>query len=84
MDNITTVEKTKEIIGKYRGDKSSLIAVLQDIQNEFRYLPKEALKTVWTQMDIPLSRVYEAATFYNTFSLKARGRHLIEVCAGTA
>jgi NADH:ubiquinone oxidoreductase subunit E len=84
MDYNTTIDKTKEIIEKYGREKSSLISVLQDIQKEFRYLPKDSLKTVWRQMDIPLARVYEAATFYNTFSLKPRGRYLIEVCAGTA
>jgi NADH:ubiquinone oxidoreductase subunit E len=81
----TTIEaKTKEIIKKYNRDKSSLIAVLQDIQEQYDYLPKDALATVNCEMEIPASRIYEVATFYNSFSLNPRGRYLIEVCAGTA
>lgn len=78
------VVKTKQIVKKHRGDKSSLIAVLQDIQEEFNYLPKEALSAAGIALDIPASRIYEVATFYNTFSLKPRGEHIVKVCMGTA
>ena len=81
----TTIEaKTKEIIKKYNKDKSSLIAVLQDIQEQYNYLPQDALRTAGEEMEIPASRIYEVATFYNSFSLNPRGRYLVEVCAGTA
>ena len=76
--------KTKQIVKKYKGDKSALIAVLQDIQEAFNYLPKEALETAGKALDVPASRIYEVATFYNSFSLKPRGQYLVEVCAGTA
>jgi NADH-quinone oxidoreductase subunit E len=76
--------KTKQIVKKYKGDKSALIAVLQDIQEVFNYLPKEALITVGAAMGIPTSRVYEVATFYNAFSLNPRGEHIVKVCVGTA
>jgi len=76
--------KTKQIVKKYKGDKSALIAVLQDIQEAFNYLPKEALITVGAAMGIPTSRVYEVATFYNAFSLNPRGEHIVKVCVGTA
>jgi NADH:ubiquinone oxidoreductase subunit E len=85
MKKATTVEaKTKEIVKKHSRDKSGLIAILQDIQEEYNYLPKEALCVVSEQLDVPASRIYEIATFYNTFSLNKRGRYLVEVCAGTA
>ena len=85
MKKATTIEaKTKEIVKKHGRDKTSLIAVLQDIQEEYNYLPKEALSAVGEQLDIPASRIYEVATFYNTFSLNPRGQYLVEVCAGTA
>jgi NADH:ubiquinone oxidoreductase subunit E len=85
MKKATTIEaKTKEIVKKHGRDKTSLIAVLQDIQEEYNYLPKEALTAVGEQLDIPASRIYEVATFYNTFSLNPRGQYLVEVCAGTA
>ena len=85
MKKATTKDtKTKEIIKKHGRDKSALIAVLQDIQEEYNYLPKDALKLVGEELNIPASRIYEVATFYNTFSLNPRGRYLVEVCAGTA
>jgi len=74
----------KDIIKKYGGDKTAMIAILQDVQEENRYLPKEALSSISKQMDVPLTRIYEIATFYNAFSLKPRGKNLVEVCAGTA
>ena len=76
--------KTREIVKKHGGDKSTIIAVLQDIQEAFNYLPKQALKTAAKAMDIPLSRVYEVATFYTAFSLKPRGEHVVKICMGTA
>jgi NADH-quinone oxidoreductase E subunit len=85
MKTATTRDtKTKEIIKKHGRDKSALIAVLQDIQEEYNYLPQDSLQTVCKDMNIPASRIYEVATFYNTFSLTPRGRYLVEVCAGTA
>ena len=74
----------KNIIKKYDGDKTAMIAILQDVQEEFRYLPKDVLSSISKQMEVPLTRIYEIATFYNYFSLKPRGKNLIEVCAGTA
>ena len=76
--------KTKQIIKKHKGDKSALIAVLQDIQGAFNYLPKDALKVAGKSLGIPYSRVYEVATFYNAFSLKPRGEHIVKICMGTA
>jgi NADH-quinone oxidoreductase subunit E len=80
----TKKKSVKDIIKRYDGDKTAMIAILQDVQEEFRYLPKEALSSISKQMEVPLTRIYEIATFYNAFSLKPRGRNLIEVCAGTA
>ena len=76
--------KTKQIVKKHRSDKSALIAVLQDIQEAFNYLPKDALTAAGKALGIPISRVYEVATFYNAFSLKPRGEHIVKICMGTA
>src|SRR5574340_1783226 len=85
MKRDTTMEKTvKEIVDRHGAKKNSLIAILQDIQEEFKYLPKEALKFLKKVLDVPLARIYEVATFYNAFSLTPRGKYLVEVCAGTA
>jgi NADH:ubiquinone oxidoreductase subunit E len=67
-----------EIIEKYGYQKSSLIGILQDIQDEINYLPRKALLQVARSLDIPLTSIYEVATFYKAFSLKPRGRHTIK------
>ena len=85
MKKDKTVEKqVKEIVDRYGAEKSSLIAILQDMQGAFGYLPKDALIFLNEVVDVPLARIYEVATFYNAFSLTPRGKYLVEVCAGTA
>ena len=76
--------KLKEIIARYHGEKSSLIAILQDIQQAYNYLPLEILKMVSQEMQLPLMKVYEVATFYDAFSLNPRGKHIVKLCVGTA
>jgi NADH-quinone oxidoreductase subunit E len=78
------VDKIREIIARSPREKGLLIMILQDIQREFHYLPRESLIETSRVLDIPLSRVYSAATFYKAFSLKPRGEKVIRVCKGTA
>jgi NADH-quinone oxidoreductase subunit E len=73
-----------KIIEKYNGDKGQLVSILQDIQDEYRYLPRETLDEVCQSLDIPLSQVYSVVTFFRAFSLKPRGRRTVKVCLGTA
>jgi len=73
-----------QIIDKYHHDKGQLVSILQDIQAQYRYLPKDILVEVSQILSIPLTQVYSVATFFRAFSLKPRGRHLINVCLGTA
>jgi len=61
-----------------------VMEALQDIQEEFRYLPEEAMCRVSEALEVPLIEVFRLANFYKAFSLKPRGRHLITVCEGTA
>jgi NADH-quinone oxidoreductase subunit E len=77
-------EKVGQVLAKYRQDKSALIDILHDTQSEIGYLPKEALEAIHAGLDVPLSRVYSVATFFKAFSLTPRGRHVINVCLGTA
>lgn len=77
-------EQVRQVLGKYNGDKSALIDVLHDTQSVIGYLPEEALEEIHKGLDVPLSRVYSVATFFKAFSLVPRGRHLINVCMGTA
>ena len=82
MDHDLT--KVDEILNRYPSDESSLVMVLQDIQASFRFLPCEALERVADKLDIPRSRVFSVSTFYKAFSLKPRGKVVIQVCKGTA
>jgi NADH-quinone oxidoreductase subunit E len=77
-------EKVGQVLEKYQQDKSALIDILHDTQSEIGYLPKEALEEIGAVLGVPLSRVYSVATFFKAFSLTPRGRHLINVCMGTA
>jgi NADH:ubiquinone oxidoreductase subunit E len=70
--------------GRQEGEDQSLMAVLEDVQARYRYLPKDALILISERMGVPLSQAYSVATFYNAFSLKPKGRHIINVCLGTA
>jgi NADH-quinone oxidoreductase subunit E len=58
--------------------------MLQDIQAEHNYLPQEKLRALAERLDLPLSRIYGVATFYKTFSLEPKGKHIVHVCLGTA
>jgi len=77
-------EKVETIIGEYDARRDSLISILQDIQSEYHYLPEDALRTVASQLGLPLIQVYGVATFFKAFSLKPRGEHTVSVCLGTA
>ena len=84
MDTRMSNGQVRQILAKYQHDKSMLVSVLQDVQAEYKYLPGEALEEVCQGLNIPMSRIYSVATFFKAFSLTPRGRHLINVCMGTA
>ncbi len=79
-----TEKKVDSIVDSYHYDNGMLISILQDIQADYNYLPREALMRVSQALDVPLSQVYSVATFFKAFSLEPRGRHLVTVCLGTA
>jgi NADH-quinone oxidoreductase subunit E len=72
------------ILDKHQRDPASLLAILQDIQEQEHYLPKDTMKALAKGLQISLSRVYALATFFTSFSLKPRGKHICTVCMGTA
>jgi NADH:ubiquinone oxidoreductase subunit F (NADH-binding)/NADH:ubiquinone oxidoreductase subunit E len=78
----------KEVVDKIiekRGQlDDALIPILQDIQNEFNYLPEEAIEYLSSKTNISLSKIYGVSTFYNQFKHKPVGKHIIKVCVGTA
>jgi len=77
-------EKIEEIIGCHGTDKSKLITILQDVQAEYNWLPPDTLRHIAKRLQVPLIDVFGIATFYKSFSLEPRGKHLIRVCLGTA
>jgi len=77
-------DRLSEILKKYGKDKSQLVSILQDIQSEYNYLPRQALEKLSKKMDIPQSQIYSMATFFRAFSLNKRGKHIVNVCLGTA
>lgn len=77
-------EKVNAILEKHGYDPSNLIGILQEIQEEYRYLPEEILTYVATALRVSPAYVYGVATFYAQFSLKPKGKHIIRVCDGTA
>lgn len=78
------ISKVDSIIEQYGQGDRGLIPSMLDIQNEYHYLPPDALKRVAEKMNIPVIRVYQVASFYKVFSLEPRGKHIITVCLGTA
>ena len=77
-------KRVDEIIDKYEGEEGFLIQLLLDIQHEFNWIPKEAIERISARLQIPLSHIYRIASFYKVLSLKPIGRHVIQVCLGTA
>lgn len=78
------LQEVCKIIEKHGYQSSGLIGILQDIQERMNYLPRKALLQVSQSLDIPLTNIYEVATFYKAFSLEPKGKHSIQVCLGTA
>jgi NADH-quinone oxidoreductase subunit E len=76
--------KTDAILRKYDFQKNSLIQVLLDVQEKFRWLPRHILNWISGRLNIALREIYIVANFYEAFSLEPRGRHIVQVCTGTA
>ena len=80
-----TQENTQHIYAKYpKGQASCLIDMLQEVQEHFGYLPDIEMQKVARHVEIPVSRVYGVATFYNQFRFQPLGKYVVKVCRGTA
>ena len=84
MSNGISMARVDEIIDSYHCQRHHLIAIMQDIQAEFKYLSPEVLERIAQKLDIGVAKVYSVATFYENFSLEAKGKYIIKVCDGTA
>ncbi len=72
------------ILERYRGQRDTLITVLEEIQDHYGYLPQHGLQYVARELGFPLSQVYGVATFYNLFQFRPPRRYLVRICKGTA
>jgi NADH-quinone oxidoreductase subunit E len=77
-------EKVDEIIDRHPAKQEVLIQLLLDMQNEFNWIPKQAILRINERLQIPLSQIYRVASFYKAMSLTPRGKHIVNVCLGTA
>ena len=81
---IENEEKLDQIIEDFKTKQGTIIGLMQDINETYRYLPEEALQKVSSELEIPLAKLYTLATFYNSFRLEPVGKHHVCVCMGTA
>ncbi len=72
------------IIESYKDKDNVLLTALEDVHDEYGYLPEEIIKYIAQELNYPVSLAYRLATFYNAFSLVPRGKHIVRVCMGTA
>ena len=78
------IAKLDEILQAHDYNKTLLIAIMQDIQKVYRYLPEEALCYIAKKLKLSEAKIYGVATFYENFSLKPKGKYVIKICDGTA
>ncbi len=86
-NNLTKAEvqdKLKGIFSHYHGDRQELIPIMQETQEQFRYLPAEAMREIGRFLRIPESTIYGVCTFYAQFKLTPLGRKIVKICRGTA
>lgn len=82
--NTAVSSKAGEIAQRWKGVPGMVTGALQEVQETFGYLPEEGLRTLASELDIPLSRIFSVATFYSFFRLNPPGLHHLQVCEGTA
>jgi NADH-quinone oxidoreductase subunit E len=83
MENVD-LKFIDSILEKYDFDKARIIAIMQDVQEKYRYLPQDALSYIAGKVGMSESKLYGVATFYGNFSLDAKGKYVLKVCRGTA
>lgn len=73
-----------EILKNHGYESSKIIAILQDTQEKYRYIPKEVFEYYSLKLGISKAKIYSVATFYENFSLEPKGKYIIKICDGTA
>lgn len=80
----TLEQRVDTIVDHYGANRQFSLAILQDTQKTYNYLPREALERIAKRLDISLSEVYRLVTFFAAFSLEPKGEYVIKACLGTA
>ena len=78
------MSEIQSILQNYPREQRYSLAILQDMQRKFNYIPREGMEALANYLSCPLSSLYAMATFYKALSLKPKGRHIIKLCDGTA
>lgn len=76
--------ETKEILKKYPKERNQLIGILNDVQEKYGYIPKQAQMVISEELSIPMAEIYGVITFYSRFTLAPKGKYNISICLGTA
>lgn len=86
MNNIDSIKHNDciKIIKEYPKDKRYTLAILQDVQREYGFVPRDVMCYVSEYLELPISNIYSITTFYKALSLKSKGKNIIKVCSGTA
>ena len=82
--NSAAVAQIKEICARYKDEKTPLMMILSDIQNEYGYIPLEVQELVSKETGISVAEIYGVVTFYSFFSLTPKGKYIVGCCLGTA
>ncbi len=78
------VDKLEDIVKRHREKDGNVISLMQDTQEEFGYVPRQAVDYFSEELGIAPSRFYGVLTFYSQFHLNPRGKNIVSVCCGTA
>lgn len=84
MNDSFDAKQMDEILAKHGRQASNIIAILQDVQETYRYIPREIFPYLSKELGMTTANIYSVATFYENFSLEPKGKYVIKVCNGTA
>ena len=82
--NSAAAAKITEICARYKDEKTPLMMILSDVQNEYGYIPLEVQELVSKETGISVAEIYGVVTFYSFFSLPPKGKYIVGCCLGTA
>lgn len=82
--NDTSLDVIKRIINMHKSEMGPIKLILHEIQNELGYIPFEAMKEMSNDLDVPIAEIYSVVSFYTQFTLEPKGKHVLNICMGTA